>query len=112
MPDLVKLIVHHTNNMMNDFELLDLFPVSARQPHQLQEYFTQWKKNPADMLKAPPSLVFAVIGQAKSDHRISELQETRLLEKMLARWAFMSSENRTHKNSVAITHALNAFINN
>ncbi len=112
MPALVKLIVHHSNQKMDGHELKDLFPIASRQPAKLQEYFKQWEMNPTDMLKARPGLVFAVIGQAKADQQINERQETHLLEKMLNRWAFMSSENRTHKDSIEITNELNAFIKN
>ena len=43
------------------------------------------------MYRAPPSLVFAVIGQARSDNRLSPEDESLLLGKLLTHWALAST---------------------
>jgi len=43
------------------------------------------------MYRAPPTLAFAVIGQAKSDGRMSPEQESVILAKLLTHWALRST---------------------
>ena len=43
------------------------------------------------MYKAPPSLVFAVIGQAKANGTLSPEDESDLLAKLLTHWAMRST---------------------
>jgi hypothetical protein len=111
MPAFVKLVAHHRCSTLNELELKDIFPIKERQPHQLQHYFTRWKSKTNDIRLAAPSLVFAVIAQAKADNKIAEEAESSLLEKMLTQWAFMTSENRTKKEGAQIAKELNQLIN-
>jgi hypothetical protein len=69
--------------------MCDLFPVKERQPAQLQQMYQQWKEYPSLQQKAAPTLVFAVIGQAKSDKQINAEQESQLLAQQLRNWAFL-----------------------
>jgi hypothetical protein len=62
-----------------------------RSPHRLSALFRIWNEAPADMYKAPPSLVFAVIGQAKADGRLGPEDESVLLAKLLTHWAMRST---------------------
>ena len=50
-------------------------------------------RNPSDMYRASPSLVFAVIGQARSDGKISPEDESTLLCKLLTFWALRATVN-------------------
>jgi hypothetical protein len=111
MPAFVQLVAHHHNKFLNGHELKDIYPVKQRQPQQLQYFFSQWKQQRNEIRLAPPSLVFAVIAQAKADNKIGEQTESRLLEKMLTQWAFMTSENRTKKEGAQIARELHQFIN-
>jgi hypothetical protein len=43
------------------------------------------------MYSAPPTLAFAVIGQARSDGRMSPEQESTILGKLLTHWALSST---------------------
>ena len=111
MPAFVRLVAHHRNKELGDLELIDIFPLKQRQPENLQHLFSHWKSTLHEITLASPSLVFAVIAQAKADRKISERTECRLLEKMLAQWAFMVSENRTVRDSAKIATELHPFIN-
>jgi hypothetical protein len=111
MPEFVKLVAHHRNKKLDDGELKDIFPLVRRQPERLQQYFLYWKKRPGEIRSAPPSLTFAVIAQAKADNKIDEETESRLLEKMLTQWAFMTSENRTKAEGAKIANELQQLIN-
>ena len=53
-----------------------------RQPARLSNYWRAWRRSPAKMGKASPSLAFAVIGQAKSDGQITPEEESSLLAKL------------------------------
>ena len=110
IPAFVHLVSHHRNEKMQDLELKDLFPLKERSPYLLQQYFSNWKKYKNKIRLAPPSLVFAVIAQAKADEKIKEDTESQLLEKMLAQWAFMTSENRTKTEGARIAKELQQFL--
>jgi hypothetical protein len=43
------------------------------------------------MRRAPPSLVFAVLGQARADGRLSPEQESRIAANVLTHWALTDS---------------------
>jgi hypothetical protein len=43
------------------------------------------------MYRSPPTLAFAVIGQARSDGRMSPEQESAILAKLLTHWALSST---------------------
>jgi hypothetical protein len=111
MPAFVKLVAHHRSKKPDGSEFKNIFPIARRQPEHLQRYFSYWKKRPDEIGLAPPSLVFAVIGQAKADKRIGEETESRLLKKILTQWAFMTSENRTKKEGAKIANELQQLIN-
>ena len=46
---------------------------------------------PEQMYRAPPSLVFAVLGQARADGSMSPEDESDLLAKLLTFWAMRST---------------------
>jgi hypothetical protein len=89
MDDFVSLVLRHTNKQLKGRTICDLFPVKERQPAQLQQMYQQWKEYPSLQQKAAPTLVFAVIGQAKSDKQINAEQESQLLAQQLRNWAFL-----------------------
>jgi len=89
MDAFVSLVLKHTNKQLKGKTICDLFPVKDRQPARLQHLFQQWKSYPALLQQATPTLVFAVLGQAKSDKQIDAKQESRLLSQQLRNWAFL-----------------------
>lgn len=111
MPAFVSLIMNHAPHVLNGKRLVDIFPYKTRQPSQLQFLYNTWRFAPDTISTAPPSLVFAVIGQAHADANISATSESKLLSNWLARWAFLNSENRTKKESRAIIHEIKNLIN-
>ena len=88
MPDFVELVIQHTNPALQGNKLIDLFPVEERQPAVLQRLFRQWKQDPLLIPQAAPTLVFAVLGQAKSDLLIDAEEESRILTQQLRNWAY------------------------
>ena len=88
MNDFVTLVLNHTNRSLKGKKLGELFPVEARQPHVLQQLYQQWKDYPRLIERAPPTLVFAIMGQAKSDNKIDAGDESSILSQQLRNWAF------------------------
>uniref|UniRef100_UPI000B7D8C07 hypothetical protein n=1 Tax=Candidatus Entotheonella palauensis TaxID=93172 RepID=UPI000B7D8C07 len=87
MPDFVKLLIHHRPPSLHGQSLLEAMQVEKRQPKRLAAYYNQWRASPAQLYRAPPSLVFAVIGQAKMNQVISPEAESHILDKLLTHWA-------------------------
>ena len=83
-----SLKTNHTNKILKGKRLGELFPVDERQPHVLQQLYQQWKNFPRLIERAPPTLVFAIMGQAKSDMNIDAGDESRILSQQLRNWAF------------------------
>lgn len=95
MPQFVQLVSEHQNKALAASILKGVLPIAERQPQHLQKLYQYWKKQPEQMHYSAPSLVFAVIGQARADGLIMPQLETNILSKMLTRWAFQRSESRT-----------------
>lgn len=110
MPDFTDLIINHSPPVLRGRRLVDIFPYRSRQPSYLQFLHNTWRFAPDAISTAPPSLVFAVIGQAHADANISAITESRLLSDWLTRWAFLSAENRNKKESRKILHEIKNLI--
>jgi hypothetical protein len=71
-------------------------------------------KTPATLRAAPPSLAFAVIGQARADGTITPEKEGSLLAELLKHWAVRGSLETTascavhHQNQIARVRATRA----
>jgi len=68
----------------------ELLQVAQRQPARLATLFEDWRLEPAGMYRAPPSLVFAALGQARFDGRLSPEDEALLIARLLTHWALRS----------------------
>ena len=111
MPEFTQLLINHRSQKLNGKRLSEIFPAQFRQPAHLQFLFNTWKFAPQKMNNAPPSLVFAVIGQAHADMNISAATEGAVLSKWLRQWALLRSESRTSRESKNVLNQLNKFIN-
>ncbi len=91
MPGFAALLAHHRPKSLRGASLAEALGVGTRQPAHLQALFTAWQHNPAQMHRAPPVLVFAVLGQARAERRLSPETESRWLSKMLTTWALRNA---------------------
>lgn len=112
IPEFVKLLINHRPVSLKGSRLSEVFPYKLRQPAQLQHLYNLWRFAPDEISKATPSLVFAVIGQARADANISALKESELLSRWLTNWAFLSSENRAQRELPGIYKELKQLVNN
>lgn len=87
MPDLAALIAHHRPKSLNGASLKEALQTDERQPARLSSFFQSWRASPARMYEAAPTLVFAVIGQARAAGSISPEAEGRIFSRMLNYWA-------------------------
>ena len=69
----------------------EVMQLEDRQPHRLAACIRPGKRAPALLRRASPTLVFAVIGQARADGRISPELEARVLAGLLTYWALTSN---------------------
>jgi hypothetical protein len=93
MPAFVALLINHRPRALRGRSLMEVMDVGQRQPARLAALYRQWGSNPADMYRAPPVLVFAVIGQARANGGISPEDESALLSKLLTYWALRATVN-------------------
>lgn len=91
MPGFVALLVNHRPQSLRGRSLLEVLGVSGRQPEGLMALFRAWTRTPAEMYRNPPTLVFAVLGQARADGTLSPEDEATLLARLLAHWALQST---------------------
>jgi hypothetical protein len=86
--DFIRLVHFHKTKGLKGRSIGSIFPIQERQPNTLREIFKQWEKHPFLMKKSPPTLVFAVLGQAKFYGEISPEKESKLLTQQLRNWAY------------------------
>jgi hypothetical protein len=93
MPAFVSLLVNHRPKALRGRSLPEVMSVEDRQPSRLAAYYQAWGGFPMLMRNAPPTLAFAVIGQARADGKISAEEESRTLASLLTYWAVRSAMN-------------------
>ncbi len=101
IPSFVSLLLNHRSRALRGRTLVDAFPVRAKQPTHLRALFDQWQQAPKYMRRNRPTLVFAVLGQAKADGRLSPQAESRHLDKLLTHWALVRTLNQSTQCEVA-----------
>lgn len=84
----VNLILKYKPDTLKGKTIAEIFPVEERQPAKLKQLFITWKQQPQLLDRAAPTLVFAVLGQAKYDLVLNAADESRMLSKQLQRWAY------------------------
>jgi len=93
IPDFVSLLVNHQPERLRGASLGSALASADRSPNRLRRLYQAWRSNPSHRRRAPPTLVFAVIGQARADGRLSPEAESRLLSDRLTYWAMRTTLN-------------------
>lgn len=91
MPALANLLADHRPKALRGQSLRDVMPTEERRPEQLLALQRRWRGSLTAMASAPPSLVFAVLGQARAASAVSPETESRLLVNLLRHWALRSA---------------------
>ncbi|MGI9174457.1 MAG: hypothetical protein ACR2GR_03960 [Rhodothermales bacterium] len=97
LPRFVRVLLHHRPKSLRGRSLKEVLPVAKRQPAQLQALYQTWKRQPVLLRRQPPSLVFAVIGQARSDGKMTPDEESRALMDLVNYWALRDTLNPPEK---------------
>jgi hypothetical protein len=93
LPAFAELLASHRPPSLKGRSLAEALEARDRRPERLGALFEAWRREPAQMYRAPPSLVFAVIGQAKADGHLGPEDESELLARLLTHWAIGSTLN-------------------
>ncbi|MFP5287814.1 MAG: hypothetical protein ACLGI9_18905 [Thermoanaerobaculia bacterium] len=87
MPEFIRLLLHHRPKALHGASLVQVFPIRERQPERLRALYEAWRKQPARVRRAAPTLVLAVLGQAKQDRRMTPEKESHMVAFLLRHWA-------------------------
>ena len=87
----VSLLLTFRPAILKGSPLASLLVMQSRQCAVLRRLFRNWRSEPMLLYQAPPTLVFAVIGQAKADGDIDPQEEGELLTKLLTYWALRNT---------------------
>src|SRR5262249_55440840 len=91
MPRFAQMLASHRPRSLGGHTLAEALPVAQRQPARLSAIYRAWRAEPALIAKARPTLVFAVLGQARADNAVSPLEESKLVGGLLTQWALQSA---------------------
>lgn len=91
LPEFVSLLIAHRPDALQGRTLGAVIAPLQRQPSQLAALHRGWRSAPLEMGRAPPTLAFAVISQAKADGHMGPEEESRLLDGLLTRWALSNT---------------------
>jgi hypothetical protein len=110
MTDFVTLLINHRPEKLRGKSLVEAMAVQERQPERLTTYYHAWRKAPSQMRQSPPSLVFAVLGQARADGILSPEQESKMLAYLLTFWALRSTLNVSAFSTHSLQEAARAHL--
>lgn len=116
IPAFVELLVGHRPAALRGRRLGAALGSPDRQPAELRALYERWATRPDLARRAPPALVFAALGQARADNRLSPESESRLLGALLTHWALRATLDRSEicatptPDTVRRTQAPQAFV--
>jgi hypothetical protein len=91
MPELVRMILRHRPAALRGQALGEVVRMPGRTPGRLLAHYRRWAVNPEGLRRAPPTLAFAVLGQARASGLLTPEKENRLLGNLITYWALCST---------------------
>jgi hypothetical protein len=91
IPAFARMLVEHRPASLRGRTLRQAFPIVQRRPERLLALFRRWNGDLGVLARQPPTLVFAVVGQARAAHLLTPEAESALLSTLLQAWALRSS---------------------
>jgi hypothetical protein len=91
MPEFVRTMIGHRPASLRGQALGDAVRMPGRTPGRLLAYYRRWAANPEGLRAAPPTLAFAVLGQARAAGLLTPEKENRLLGNLITYWALRST---------------------
>jgi hypothetical protein len=95
IPSFVTLLTNHQPRSLAGRTLGDVMAVTDHQPDRLAAIYQAGRAAPGRLRAAPPSLAFAVLGQARADGLIGPEAEGNMIASLLTGWALHSSLDTT-----------------
>jgi len=90
LPAFVALLLRHQPSRLAGDTVAAVLPLGARTPARLRALLPEWETR-GGWRDAPPTLAFAVIGQARADGRMTPEREGRLVADLLQHWALRTT---------------------
>lgn len=87
LPRFARFLMEHRPASLRGHSLAEVLKTQERQPARLGALYRTWRERRSGIREASPSLVFAVIGQARADGVISPEEESQVLAELLKYWA-------------------------
>jgi hypothetical protein len=91
MPELISLLTGLRPPRLRGQSLGGVLRNPLIEKPALLRRFDTWKAAPERMAHEPPTLAFAVLGQARASGRLTPEQESRLLKQLITTWAVRSA---------------------
>jgi hypothetical protein len=91
MPDLITVLVDHRPAPLRGRSLGEVLCSPYLQREALLRRFSEWEVDPGRMALEPPTLAFAVLGQARASGRLTPERESRILRRLIITWAVSSA---------------------
>jgi hypothetical protein len=95
MPEFVDLLCEHRPLSLRGQSMREVLCMPGLEPERLLWTLESWRSDPRTMRDASPTLVFAVLGQARVAGLLGALQEYQLLTRLITRWALRSNQGLT-----------------
>ncbi|MGH7045576.1 MAG: hypothetical protein ACREE2_04200 [Stellaceae bacterium] len=108
IPGFVALLVNHRPARLRGHSLPEAMQTDRRAPRRLAAMFTAWSADPAAMYRADPTIVFAALGQARADQRLSPEDESTLVGRLLTFWAMKTTLDTSYECAVSGTRLRDA----
>lgn len=108
MPAFVALLVNHRPPRLGGRSLPEAMQTAMRRPERLAALFRLWSVEPAAMYRARPTIVFAVLGQARADRQLSPEDESTLFGRLLTFWALKTTLDTSYECAVSGTRVRDA----
>jgi hypothetical protein len=90
-PELGEFLAAHRPATLHGLSLREVLRVHERTPRRLRQLWRDWSGDIAVIAAAPPTLAFAVIGQARADGHLRPAEDGELHAQLLQAWALASS---------------------
>jgi hypothetical protein len=91
IPEFVAFLVNFRAPKLGGLTLTAAMQPELRTPARLTALLDLWTKQPQLIYSAPPSLAFAVMGQARLNGKLTPEDESVLLAKLLTYWALKTT---------------------
>lgn len=105
VPDLVQVLVRHRCDRLGGRTLGAVLRNPRVAPQALLRRFSTWAAYPGSMTTDPPTVAFAVLGQARASGHLTPERESLLLRELITHWAVASTLEtaRSHARTGART---------